>query len=56
MKHTPKRSKKKYRSNVILAPPATKRWCMQCERMRTFDYNKTIGHSACSQCGWRKIH
>ena len=36
-------------------PPNTKRYCKACKKIRTFEYNRTIGHSECSECGWRNI-
>lgn len=35
-------------------PPTSIRYCLECKTMRTFRYNKFIGHSECVKCGSRK--
>ena len=32
--------------------PNSYRFCYNCEEYRVFTYNKTIGHSACNECGY----
>ena len=34
-------------------PPKTRRYCVVCNRMTDFIYNRTIGHSDCKECGAR---
>ena len=34
-------------------PPSTKRFCVQCNKVAQFTYNRTIGHSECQYCGGR---
>lgn len=33
------------------APPETKRYCLNCEKVTKFRYDHFIGHSYCSKCG-----
>lgn len=47
MRHFKKR-KKQY-------PPDTKRFCYSCQKKTVFSYNKILGHSECTKCGWRDI-
>jgi len=35
-------------------PPTTERFCLVCNKMRRFKYNKFIGHSECKVCGCRE--
>ena len=49
MAHTPKAVKKILKQNI--RPPASKRFCAYCERMRTFKYDRVICHSVCQRCG-----
>lgn len=35
-------------------PPISKRFCISCDEVRTFIYNRYIGHSECVKCGGRK--
>lgn len=35
------------------APPTSRRICVNCDKERTFKYNRTIGHSECMVCGFR---
>jgi len=33
--------------------PKTRRYCLVCEKITTFEYNPRIGHSRCVNCcGW----
>lgn len=32
-------------------PPETERWCIACQKMTIWKYNKAIGHSRCTECG-----
>jgi len=32
-------------------PPETERWCMACQKMTIWKYNKLVGHSRCTECG-----
>ena len=34
-------------------PPSSKRICLNCDKLRTFKYNKFVGHSECIHCGSR---
>lgn len=34
-------------------PPTSIRYCLRCEKNRTFKYNQHIGHSECVNCGSR---
>ena len=34
-------------------PPKSKRWCLYCDKLRTFVYDRFVGHSACKSCGCR---
>lgn len=47
----PKAVKKILKQNLI--PPATHRFCIQCNQIRKFVYNRCIGHSECEYCGCR---
>lgn len=33
--------------------PKTVRYCLACEEIRIFEYNPTLGHSECTECGGR---
>ena len=37
----------------LIKPPRTLRYCINCEKNVLFDYDKIIGHSKCSKCGFR---
>ena len=45
--------KKKFKKPKVLHPPDTNRYCLYCEKMRTFKYNPAINHSECIFCGGR---
>lgn len=53
----PQRSKKRKKQikpkfiNELKRPPTSKRYCVSCKRVRTFKYNRNIGHSCCMCCG-----
>lgn len=55
----PQKSKKRRKTKrprfvgLPLKPPLSKRYCLQCEEMRTFRYNRSVGHSECVKCGCR---
>ena len=50
MKRTlPKKLKKILKQDT--RPPMSKRFCLLCEKMRDFKYNRMTGHSECSYCG-----
>ena len=36
-------------------PPKTRRNCPKCEKETTFEYNPTVFHSECKECGSRKL-
>lgn len=36
-------------------PPKTYRYCGQCNYITVFEYNPTVMHSACTNCGWRLV-
>ena len=38
---------------MVVRPPVTNRFCLQCEAKTSFRYNPTIGHSECCRCGGR---
>ncbi|MHA3964986.1 MAG: hypothetical protein AM325_015775 [Candidatus Thorarchaeota archaeon SMTZ1-45] len=31
----------------------SKRYCLTCRRVTKFLYNRNVGHSECTVCGWR---
>jgi len=33
--------------------PNSKRFCVACEKVRGFRYNRNVGHSECNECGGR---
>lgn len=33
----------------------SKRYCLKCNRSTKFRYNRNIGHSECTICGWRFV-
>ena len=37
--------------NDILAPPESIRYCLSCGKNTTWRYNRTVGHSRCTECG-----
>ena len=52
MKQTlPRRVKRRLKEYTN--PQQTKRYCMLCEKMRRFKYDRFVGHSACVFCGSR---
>lgn len=36
-------------------PPTTRRYCACCGDEKTFKYDRNIGHSRCTECGWHYI-
>jgi len=35
--------------------PTSKRFCMRCNKTTGFELNLLVGHSECTECGWRFI-
>ncbi len=36
-------------------PPKSIRYCAHCKDETTFKYDRNIGHSRCTECGWHYI-
>lgn len=34
-----------------MPPPDTERYCLSCQEKTIWHYNRTVGHSRCTQCG-----
>lgn len=34
-----------------MVPPTTKRFCLGCQKLTDWQYNKVVGHSRCMECG-----
>ena len=47
------RSKKAH--NYRKPPPKIIKYCELCEKKTKFEYKKNIGHSECTECGFRWI-
>jgi Zn ribbon nucleic-acid-binding protein len=37
-----------------MKPPKSERYCLNCEKMTIFEYNRNVFHSECVECGGRK--
>ena len=37
-------------------PPNTFRFCEVCGKEQEFEYDLSLGHSVCKECGCRNIH
>ncbi len=55
-----KRKKRKSKTKTIEKamgwnhkPPSTRRYCLYCEKITTFKFNRVIWHSECNRCGGR---
>ena len=35
------------------SPLSSRRFCLRCDRMTRFYYNRKVRHSECTICGWR---
>ena len=33
----------------------TMRYCGKCDKVTIYNYDRRIGHSVCTECGWRFI-
>ena len=56
----PRRATKSWKTGYTKPDPIkkwpkdiTERYCIVCETMTPFEYNKAIGHSECRECGAR---
>jgi len=48
--------KKKLSYDPRRKPPNTSRYCIICDRVTSWKYNRTIGHSQCSECGSTSLY
>ena len=50
-----KRHKRSVRRQGAGSHLVSRRYCLRCRRMGKFLYNRKVGHSECTTCGWRFI-
>ena len=36
---------------IDMPPPTSTRFCLSCQAMTEWKYNRVIGHSRCTECG-----
>ena len=54
-------SKSPKRKKMILpdpkhAPPPEERYCIQCDTVTLWSYNRVIGHGCCKECGATSLY